>query len=1336
MRIDRFVATCLAATALLTVSFTAQHLGAAESARLVTYQRDGNTYYALSLMPELDAKEVDASAVVVLFDTSASQQGVFRESAMAALDSLLSNLRPGDQVELLAVDLDVKPMTPKFAAPGSAELRSASALLHEQVPLGSTDLVRALKAATNRLATTKGRQRSIVYIGDGISVANLLDTVTLNQVVDGLRESQVSVTSYAVGPKTDAQLLAVLANHTGGNLYVQPPMVWQDEKAGIDAQRAQDENMRMAEIAGKQLANWTHAAVLWPKQVDLDAELGQVYPAAMPPLRSDRDSILLGLTSDQLPKALSINITATGQNGAVELAWTAAPEASQEDHAFLAEIIDIAKSNEGMSLPTLGSAGLAETARLVGARMDQLTALAQRAVAVGDHDAAKRIAESVLRADPGNFQARTVQHVVEELAPAHHEAAAPENGDLILTQPDPAEITSNLKESSLLEQLPRDGAFLDQVEEERRVYAEMLDKEIQNTVINARKTITSDPQAAIQDLKLALDNVKRAAELDAAKRAELISKLQTSLKEAHYQASMKDEFDRLREENLAAARETKLLNERLTRKQEREKQLMDRFSSLIDERRYEEAIEVAQIVEEIDENGVAPRVATHRARLKRGHYLQQVARAARHQAYFDTIYQIELSHIPFPDDPPIIYPDAEYWEALTVRRKKWASVDLSARSKSEERIQSTLREPLKAPLEFEEQPLSDAMAQIADEYQIPIQFDNAALDEIAISPDTEVTLPALRNVTLRSALNIMLKQPGLEDLTYIIEEEVLLITTEERANESLKVKVYPVADLVLPIQNLGLGGGGGGGIGGGGGGFGGGGGAGGGGGFGGGGGAQGGGGGGGFFNVADDIKTDTSDNDTQKSALETKSDDTLSLVKAKAPTAAKSKKNAPAALRQKVRNLMKSGKTEEVIELIQTSLRQGNTQSWMYETLGIAMELAGHPKNEIERAIMSACDFVSSPDELLLIARYLSHIGLDARAVTVYRQIAKISPMHREAYALGLRAAQRVEDFAGIRWATTGILSHAWPREQDEIRRTAIRVAQATLEDLKSNGDEKAYTAYLRKLNQAVARDVVVRATWSGDADIDLIVEEPGGTICSLQEPRTSGGGVCLGDSYASYDKADATFSEEYVCAKAFPGTYRVRIRKVWGKVVAGKVTIDVYKGYNTEQQVHERQHITVQDDSDSLVVFEVEDGRRTQQLEAERLDVAVKRQEAISQAVLAQHLGNLSDPRIIPDRNGELARRRRLALAGRGAVGFQPIIQVLPEGTTMIATAVISPDRRYVRITAAPNFSGIGNVTSFTFAGAAGPAGGGGLGGGGGGGGFGGGGGGGFGGGGGGFGT
>jgi hypothetical protein len=47
------------------------------------------------------------------------------------------------------------------------------------------------------------------------------------------------------------------------------------------------------------------------------------------------------------------------------------------------------------------------------------------------------------------------------------------------------------------------------------------------------------------------------------------------------------------------------------------------------------------------------------------------------------------------------------------------------------------------------------------------------------------------------------------------------------------------------------------------------------------------------------------------------------------------------------------------------------------------------------------------------------------------------------------------------------------------------------------------------------------------------------------------------------------------------------------------------------------------------------------------------------------------------------------------------PIIITLPEGTQLFATAVVSADRRYVRISASPSFTGIGNVTTFTFAGA-----------------------------------
>src|SRR5205814_4084194 len=49
-------------------------------------------------------------------------------------------------------------------------------------------------------------------------------------------------------------------------------------------------------------------------------------------------------------------------------------------------------------------------------------------------------------------------------------------------------------------------------------------------------------------------------------------------------------------------------------------------------------------------------------------------------------------------------------------------------------------------------------------------------------------------------------------------------------------------------------------------------------------------------------------------------------------------------------------------------------------------------------------------------------------------------------------------------------------------------------------------------------------------------------------------------------------------------------------------------------------------------------------------------------------------------------------------SVGFQPQITVLPEGVMMFVLAVISADRRYVRLTVIPSFTAITDVQSFSF--------------------------------------
>jgi hypothetical protein len=59
----------------------------------------------------------------------------------------------------------------------------------------------------------------------------------------------------------------------------------------------------------------------------------------------------------------------------------------------------------------------------------------------------------------------------------------------------------------------------------------------------------------------------------------------------------------------------------------------------------------------------------------------------------------------------------------------------------------------------------------------------------------------------------------------------------------------------------------------------------------------------------------------------------------------------------------------------------------------------------------------------------------------------------------------------------------------------------------------------------------------------------------------------------------------------------------------------------------------------------------------------------------------------------------RKLNGYGMGRVGFRPVITVLPQGAWFsVNAAVVSADRRYVRIGITPFFSVVGAVDTFNF--------------------------------------
>jgi hypothetical protein len=109
------------------------------------------------------------------------------------------------------------------------------------------------------------------------------------------------------------------------------------------------------------------------------------------------------------------------------------------------------------------------------------------------------------------------------------------------------------------------------------------------------------------------------------------------------------------------------------------------------------------------------------------------------------------------------------------------------------KIERALNAPIHSPgLNYADRSLHDVLSHLQDEYGIPIQMDRTALEEAGIEPSSPVTR-SLHNISLRSALRLILRNL---QLTWIIKDEVLMITTNESAEKDLDTCVYNVHGLV------------------------------------------------------------------------------------------------------------------------------------------------------------------------------------------------------------------------------------------------------------------------------------------------------------------------------------------------------------------------------------------------------------------------------------------------------------------------------------------------------------------------------------------------------------
>ena len=120
---------------------------------------------------------------------------------------------------------------------------------------------------------------------------------------------------------------------------------------------------------------------------------------------------------------------------------------------------------------------------------------------------------------------------------------------------------------------------------------------------------------------------------------------------------------------------------------------------------------------------------------------------------------------------------------VTLTRRGIAT-EMSLRPELDEKLLEKLDQSVS--ISIDEVPLIDFVDQLSQQINIPMSVDRRALEEIGLSSEEAVSFD-LKDLTLRSALRLSLREL---DLTYLVKDEVLQITTVEAAEQNLVTRLY------------------------------------------------------------------------------------------------------------------------------------------------------------------------------------------------------------------------------------------------------------------------------------------------------------------------------------------------------------------------------------------------------------------------------------------------------------------------------------------------------------------------------------------------------------------
>ncbi len=106
---------------------------------------------------------------------------------------------------------------------------------------------------------------------------------------------------------------------------------------------------------------------------------------------------------------------------------------------------------------------------------------------------------------------------------------------------------------------------------------------------------------------------------------------------------------------------------------------------------------------------------------------------------------------------------------------------------------------------------------------------------------------------------------------------------------------------------------------------------------------------------------------------------------------------------------------------------------------------------------------------------------------------AELLPTDQYAPIMSINLAAHDKDPKRMADAAERLLSLGWPGYDDKVRHDVKEQVQKLADALKVDGKTDEAEALMTRLAESEARDVFIRLTWKGEADVDMSVAEPYG---------------------------------------------------------------------------------------------------------------------------------------------------------------------------------------------------------------------------------------------------